>query len=159
MTWAPRGIFSTNSATWDAYRAERELRDAIHVATEMGASRYAALYRTKLAKTPLGYVAQNHLIASLTLLAVDACVTPAGDFSRLVKNLASGSYVRTFNDGSTITYSLSGLMTRAPESLLDVGRSVVGAGLARERDGVLRRPAVLGTAPDFGGGHVPQYVT
>jgi len=37
------------------------------------------LYRTKLAKTPLGYVAQNHLIASLTMLAVDACVTPASD--------------------------------------------------------------------------------
>jgi putative heme-binding domain-containing protein len=37
------------------------------------------LWRTKLAKTPLGYVAQNHLIASLTLLAVDSCVTPQGD--------------------------------------------------------------------------------
>jgi len=37
------------------------------------------LYRTKLAKTPLGYVAQNHLIACLGLLAVDACVTPQGD--------------------------------------------------------------------------------
>ena len=30
----------------DAQAAERELRDAIHVATEMGASRYVALYRT-----------------------------------------------------------------------------------------------------------------
>ena len=29
--------------------AERELRDAIRIATEMGASRYVALYRTKLA--------------------------------------------------------------------------------------------------------------
>lgn len=37
------------------------------------------LYRTKLVKTPLGYVAQNHLIASLAMLAVDACATPAGD--------------------------------------------------------------------------------
>ena len=37
------------------------------------------LWRTKLAKTPLGYVAQNHLIASLTMLLVDACVTPKGD--------------------------------------------------------------------------------
>ena len=37
------------------------------------------LWRTKLAKTPLGYVAQNHLIASLSLLAVDACVSPQGD--------------------------------------------------------------------------------
>jgi putative heme-binding domain-containing protein len=37
------------------------------------------LYRTKLAKTPLGYVAQNHLIACLSLLTVDACVSPQGD--------------------------------------------------------------------------------
>jgi class 3 adenylate cyclase/tetratricopeptide (TPR) repeat protein len=33
----------------DAEAAERELRDAIAVATEMGASRYVALYRTRLA--------------------------------------------------------------------------------------------------------------
>lgn len=37
------------------------------------------LWRTKLAKTPLGYIAQNHLIASLSLLLVDACVSPQGD--------------------------------------------------------------------------------
>src|SRR5688572_18104398 len=37
------------------------------------------IWRTRLAKTPLGYVAQNHLFASLTLLVVDACVTPEGD--------------------------------------------------------------------------------
>ena len=33
----------------DAEAAERELRDAIRVATEMGASRYVALYRTRIA--------------------------------------------------------------------------------------------------------------
>ena len=37
------------------------------------------LYRTQLVKTPAGYVAQNHLIGSLTMLLVDACVTPQGD--------------------------------------------------------------------------------
>ncbi len=37
------------------------------------------IWRTRLAKTPLGYVAQNHLLACLGLLTVDACVTPAGD--------------------------------------------------------------------------------
>lgn len=37
------------------------------------------IWRTKLAKTPLGYVAQNHLIACLTLLTVDTCVSPEGD--------------------------------------------------------------------------------
>lgn len=37
------------------------------------------LWRTKLVKTPEGYVAQSHLIACLNLLAVDACITPRGD--------------------------------------------------------------------------------
>ena len=37
------------------------------------------LYRTRLVKTPTGYVAQNHLIACLGLLAVDTCVSPQGD--------------------------------------------------------------------------------
>lgn len=37
------------------------------------------LYRTKLIKTPHGYVAQNHLIACLSMLTVDCCVTPRGD--------------------------------------------------------------------------------
>ena len=37
------------------------------------------LYRTQLVKTEAGYVARNHLIASLTMLTVDACVSPAGD--------------------------------------------------------------------------------
>ncbi len=37
------------------------------------------LYRTRLAKTPAGYVAQNQLIAGLGFLLVDTCVTPQGD--------------------------------------------------------------------------------
>jgi len=37
------------------------------------------LYRTKLVKTPAGYVAQNQLLAALNMLAVDACVSPKGD--------------------------------------------------------------------------------
>src|SRR5687768_209404 len=37
----------------DTDAAERELRDAIDVATEMGATRYVALYRTKLARVLL----------------------------------------------------------------------------------------------------------
>jgi putative heme-binding domain-containing protein len=36
------------------------------------------LYRTTLAKTPSGYVAQNQLIASLTFLTADACISPDG---------------------------------------------------------------------------------
>lgn len=37
------------------------------------------LFRTKLAWTPAGYVAQNHLLAVLNMLAADACVAPNGD--------------------------------------------------------------------------------
>jgi putative heme-binding domain-containing protein len=37
------------------------------------------LYRTKLVKTEVGYVAQTQLIAALNMLAVDACVSPQGD--------------------------------------------------------------------------------
>src|SRR5207244_12989545 len=34
------------------------------------------LYRTRLVKTACGYVAENHILASLTMLTVDACVSP-----------------------------------------------------------------------------------
>ena len=37
------------------------------------------LFRTKLAKTRGGYVAQNHLFAVLNMLAADACVSPRGE--------------------------------------------------------------------------------
>jgi putative heme-binding domain-containing protein len=36
------------------------------------------LFRTKLARTPSGYVAQNQLFAVLNMLAADACVSPGG---------------------------------------------------------------------------------
>ena len=37
------------------------------------------LWRTKLVKTPQGYVGQNTLLACLGLLTVDCCVSPQGD--------------------------------------------------------------------------------
>ncbi len=37
------------------------------------------LFRTKLVKTPTGYVAQNHLLAVLNMLAADVCISPRGD--------------------------------------------------------------------------------
>jgi putative heme-binding domain-containing protein len=37
------------------------------------------LYRTQLVKTPAGYVAANHLLASSTMLLVDTCVGPKGE--------------------------------------------------------------------------------
>lgn len=37
------------------------------------------LYRTSLLKTPAGYVARNRLIAAMTMLPADVCVSPRGD--------------------------------------------------------------------------------
>ncbi len=37
------------------------------------------LWRTRLVKTAVGYVAQTHLLATLQALTVDACVSPRGD--------------------------------------------------------------------------------
>ena len=37
------------------------------------------IYRTKLAKTPAGYVGHTDILACLGMLTVDACVSPAGD--------------------------------------------------------------------------------
>ncbi|HSH94915.1 MAG TPA: c-type cytochrome [Roseimicrobium sp.] len=37
------------------------------------------LWRTKLVKTPAGYVAQTHLFASVGMLAIDCAVSPSGD--------------------------------------------------------------------------------
>ena len=37
------------------------------------------IYRTQLIKTPVGYVAQNQLLACLNMLPADACISPQGD--------------------------------------------------------------------------------
>lgn len=37
------------------------------------------LYRTKLVKTPSGYVGQNQIVACLAWLTIDQCVSPRGD--------------------------------------------------------------------------------
>jgi putative heme-binding domain-containing protein len=37
------------------------------------------LFRTKLAKTPSGYVARNQLLAVMTMIPADSCVSPKGD--------------------------------------------------------------------------------
>lgn len=45
------------------------------------------IYRTKLVKTPAGYVGQNQIIAALSWLTIDQCVSPRGD---LVVTVHSG---------------------------------------------------------------------
>jgi class 3 adenylate cyclase/tetratricopeptide (TPR) repeat protein len=51
----------------DAPAAERELRDAIRVATDMGASRYVALYRTRLAHVLLAQGRDEEALIELGL--------------------------------------------------------------------------------------------
>src|SRR5262249_30030146 len=36
-------------------------------------------FPTELAQTPAGYIAQNHVVASLNMLTIDACVSPRGE--------------------------------------------------------------------------------
>ena len=50
----------------------------IHDALVAGESR-GKIYRTKLVKTPAGYIAQNQIIACLPMLTIDQAVTPTGD--------------------------------------------------------------------------------
>jgi putative heme-binding domain-containing protein len=45
------------------------------------------IYRTQLVRTPAGYIAQNHLLARLNMLTIDACVSPKSD---LVVTVHSG---------------------------------------------------------------------
>lgn len=52
-----------------------------------GSSR-GKIYRTRLVKTPAGYVAQNQVIGSVPMLLIDACLSPAGD---LVLAMHSGN--------------------------------------------------------------------
>jgi class 3 adenylate cyclase/tetratricopeptide (TPR) repeat protein len=65
----------------DPCAAERELRDAIRVATEMGASRYVALYRTKLARVLISQDKDEDAIAELEQ-ASDIYGDPAWKISR-----------------------------------------------------------------------------
>lgn len=51
-----------------------------HDALVTGYSR-GKLYRTKLVKSKAGYVAQNQILGSLTMLTVDACVAPDGSLT------------------------------------------------------------------------------
>lgn len=68
-------VFNDPSAGGSAHFGPPEWRgDAIVTGYSRG-----KLYRTKLVRTPAGYVAQNQLIGAVNALAVDACVTPRGD--------------------------------------------------------------------------------
>jgi len=74
------------------------------------------LYRTKLAKTAAGYVAQNQLIACLNMLTVDACVSPQGD---LVVSCHSGAPDwGSGPNGKGKLYKISYTMPTAPQTTL-----------------------------------------
>jgi putative heme-binding domain-containing protein len=75
---------STCGLAFNAGFGPKEWADDVFVA---GYAR-GKLYRTQLTHTPAGYVARNHLLASLNMLAADVCVSPKGD---LVVAAHSGS--------------------------------------------------------------------
>jgi putative heme-binding domain-containing protein len=74
------------------------------------------IYRTKLVKTAVGYVAQNEQIASLPSLTVDACVSPKGD---LVVSTHSGPPDwGSGPEGEGRLYKISYADTGAPQPVL-----------------------------------------
>ena len=60
------------------------------------------LYRTKLVKTPAGYVARTELLACLNMLAVDACVSPTGDLVVAVPQRRAGLGQRPGRKGQAL---------------------------------------------------------
>jgi putative heme-binding domain-containing protein len=70
----PSQSLLTSAATGRIFGPTHWTGDAIVTGESRG-----KLYRTKLVKTAAGYVAQNHLLACLNYLTVDACLTPRGD--------------------------------------------------------------------------------
>jgi putative heme-binding domain-containing protein len=86
-----------------------------HDAFVAGESR-GKIWRTKLVKTPAGYVAQNQLIACLGMLAVDTVVTPRGDL--LVACHSGAPDWGTGPNGEGKVFHISYRHTDAPQPVL-----------------------------------------
>lgn len=86
-----------------------------HDALVAGESR-GKIWRTKLVKTPAGYVAQNQLIASLSMLAVDTVVTPRG--ALLVACHSGAPDWGTGPNGEGKVFHISYRDTNAPQPVL-----------------------------------------
>lgn len=74
------------------------------------------IYRTKLVKTDVGYVAQNQQIASLPALTVDACVSPKGDL--LVSTHSGPPDWGTGPEGEGRLYKISASDKSVPQPVL-----------------------------------------
>jgi putative heme-binding domain-containing protein len=74
------------------------------------------IWRTKLVKTPAGYVAQNQLIASINMLAVDVVVNPRGDL--LVACHSGAPDWGTGPNGEGKLFHISYRHTNAPQPTL-----------------------------------------
>ncbi len=74
------------------------------------------LYRTKLVKSTVGYVAQNQLVASLNALTVDACITPRGQL--VVATHSGGPDWGTGPGGSGKLYQVAYSQPDLPQPVL-----------------------------------------
>ena len=74
------------------------------------------LYRTKLVKTAVGYVAQNQIIASLNALTVEACLSPRGQL--VVATHSGGPDWGTGPGGPGKLYQISYVDENEPQPVL-----------------------------------------
>jgi len=74
------------------------------------------IWRTKLAKTPAGYVAQTSLVAALPMLTVDVALSPAGDL--VVACHSGGPDWGTGPEGAGKLFKISHTTKDAPQPVL-----------------------------------------
>jgi putative heme-binding domain-containing protein len=92
------------------------------------------LYRTQLAATKAGYVARNHLLACLSMLAVDACVSPRGDLVVTVHSGAPDWGSGPGGKGKLYKISFTGKTLPQPVAVWPAGPAEVRVAFDRELD-------------------------
>ena len=90
------------------------------------------LWRTKLVKTPAGYVAQNQLIACLAMLTVDVAVSPRGDL--LVACHSGGPDWGTGPQGAGKIFNIAYTAKEAPQPVLAWSASPTELRVTFDRD-------------------------
>jgi putative heme-binding domain-containing protein len=92
------------------------------------------LYRTQLVHTQAGYVARNHLLACLDMLAVDACVSPQGDLVVAVHSGAPDWGSGPGGKGKLYKISFTGKTQPQPVAVWAAGAQEVRVAFDRELD-------------------------
>src|SRR5262249_19075186 len=110
----------------------------------------AKLFHTKLAKTPAGYVAQNHLLTCLQMLTVDACVSPNGDLVVATHSGAPDWGSGPNGKGKLYKITYSGQALPQPVATWAAGPAEVRVALDRPLDPEQLRKIIKGVAIEYG---------